>query len=60
MAKVIRGSRDAKGNVILKGGQGGIQKIRCPTCKNVAQPDVSNTQTYKCANCGSTFKLTRM
>lgn len=60
MAKVIRGTKDAKGNLILKGGQGGISKIRCPTCGNLAQPDVSNVQGYACANCGSKFKLTRM
>lgn len=61
MPKVIRGTRDASGALILKGGQGGIRKIRCPACGNAAQPaTVDNSPGFKCGACGTQFKAQRM
>lgn len=56
MAKIIRGTRDAKGVVTLRGGQQGLRKIRCPSCQAFATeqtlPDGSTA--YVCA-CGARF-----
>lgn len=60
MPKIVRGTKDAKGNLILKGGQGGINKVRCPSCGNQAQPAAHDATSYKCANCGAQFKMQRM
>ena len=61
MPKIIRGTRDAKGNLILRGGQGGVNKIRCPGCHGFAQPaTVDGKPGYACATCGSKFRSQRM
>lgn len=61
MAKVIRGTRDAQGNVILKGGAGGIRKVRCPTCGGFAQPaQVNGKDGYACGACRTQFISQRM
>ena len=62
MPRIIRGTRDARtGATILKGGSGGISKIRCPSCGAHAQPaTVDNKPGYACAACGNKFKSTKM
>jgi len=56
MAKIIRGTRDAKGTVTLRGGQGGLRKVRCQSCHGTAVETVqANGQTvYTCA-CGARY-----
>ena len=49
------------GATILKGGSGGINKIRCPSCGGHAQPaTVNNKPGYSCNNCGNKFVSQRM
>lgn len=60
MPKIIRGTRDAKGTTILKGGNGGIRKIRCPSCQNQAQPAAHDPTLYTCPNCRSQFRTQKM
>lgn len=61
MPKIIRGTKDAKGNLILKGGQGGVNKVGCPQCGQPAQPaNLNGTPGYACARCGTKFKLQKM
>ena len=62
MPRIIRGTKDMKtGATILKGGAGGISKIRCPSCGQHAQPaDVSGKPGYACGACGNKFTRTRM
>lgn len=59
MPKIIRGTRDARGTVVLRGGQGGLRKMRCSSCHAFAVettlPDGS--RAYKCA-CGATYMAT--
>ncbi len=61
MPKIIRGTRDARGTVVLKGGQGGLRKVRCSSCQGYAVettlPD--GTRAYKCT-CGAMYKATPM
>lgn len=61
MPRIIRGTKDAKtGATILKGGAGGISKIRC-TCGAHAQPATVNGKPgYVCGACGNKFTSSRM
>ena len=62
MPRIIRGTKDMRtGATILKGGAGGISKIRCPSCGGQAQPaTVDNKPGFACGNCGSKFKKQKM
>lgn len=55
MAKIIRGTRDAKNRTILKQPQGGAGRVRCPKCQNlaIAGVDGSGKPIYQCTGCGS-------
>lgn len=55
MSKIIRGTRDAKNRTILKQPQGGVGRVRCPKCQNlaIAELDGQGRQTYRCTGCGS-------
>lgn len=56
MAKLIRGTLDAKGNTVLKEPEGGVGRVRCPKCQQLAIP-MTHPQTgkamYQCQGCGS-------
>ncbi len=58
MPKVIRGTRDAQGNVILRGEPGGSRRIRCLKCNGMAtaasRPD--GTQVLRCNICGAEYQ----
>lgn len=63
MSKVVTpGKQQKDGSVILLGGEGGLNKIRCPKCKRLApmtaRPD--GRRVYKCTACGAEFTQTRM
>lgn len=61
LKRISGGRRDSKGNVILRGGQGGIHKISCPNCGNPAPAgQVSGQAGYACSRCGAKFKAVRM
>lgn len=61
MPKIIRGTRDAAGTVILKGGQGGLRKLRCSSCHAFAvETSLPNgKRAYVCA-CGAKYNVTAM
>jgi hypothetical protein len=47
------------GTVILAGGNGGLDKIRCPKCKCLA-PGTRRSdgkKIYKCSSCGTEFTV---
>lgn len=50
------------GTVLLREGEGGITKIRCPKCHNVAVPFTrqDGRKALKCRSCGAEFTATRM
>lgn len=56
MAKIIRGTRDRKGNVVLRGGQGGLRKLRCQSCHGTATEQITpdGRVAYVCA-CGAVY-----
>lgn len=62
MPRIIRGTKDMKSGVtILKGGAGGVSKIRCPTCSGFAQPaKVNGKDGFACGSCGNKFTKTAM
>ena len=58
MSKIIRGTQDKKNRVILKSPDGGVGRIRCPKCQQLAIPeqDGEGKQMYRCLGCGSIMK----
>lgn len=62
MSKIIRGTLDKKNRTILKQPDGGVGRIRCPRCQQLAIPEQSSTgeAQYKCLGCGSVLKSQRL
>jgi ribosomal protein S27E len=60
--RIIRGTKDAKGNVISRTPEGGVGRIRCMRCQNLCtsamMPD--GTSVMRCAACGANFTMTGM
>lgn len=57
-----RASKTPGGTVLLREGEGGITKIRCPKCHNVAVRHTrqDGVKVLKCRACGAEFSTTRM
>jgi len=55
--KIIRGTRDNKGNVITKVGEGGIARVRCMKCSGLAVPHLmpNGKQVLKCTSCQAIY-----
>ena len=62
MSKIIRGTLDRKNRTILKRPEGGVGRIRCPKCLQLAIPEQSGAgqPQYKCLGCGSVIKAQRI
>ena len=60
--RIIRGTRDAKGNIITKQQEGGVARLRCMKCLRLAIPTTlpNGKQVLKCQGCGATFTSTAM
>lgn len=61
--RVISGTQDAKKNVtVVKTQSGSIEKIRCPKCKQLANPQANGKggSHLKCSGCGLTFTMQTM
>lgn len=58
MSKIIRGTLDRKNRTILKKPEGGVGRIRCPKCQQLALPEKNgqNEPQYRCMGCGSILK----
>jgi hypothetical protein len=60
--RIIRGTRDAKGNVFQKQPAGGTGRIRCMKCQNLCtrqrMPD--GREVMKCGGCGAAYAITQM
>lgn len=56
--KIIRGTKDAKGTVLLKGVQGGVKRIRCPKCQMLAVPATKQdgASVLLCGGCGAEYR----
>lgn len=56
--KIIRGTRDLKGRVLLKQAEGGMRRIRCPKCNQLAKPTrrPDGTEVLQCVGCGAAYK----
>lgn len=61
MPKIIRGTRDSRGVVVLSGGEKGLRKLRCSSCHGFAvmQTKTDGTSAYVCP-CGAQYKVTPM
>lgn len=58
MAKIIRGTRDSKGTTILKGGNGGMRKIRCGSCHAFAtEQTMANGKVAYVCQCGAVYNM---
>lgn len=55
--RIIRGTRDAQGNVITKVGEGGVGRVRCMKCQGVAVPHrlPNGKQVLKCTSCQAVY-----
>lgn len=55
--RIIRGTRDAKGNIITKQQEGGVGRVRCMKCLRIAVPVTlpNGKQVLKCQGCGASF-----
>lgn len=55
MSKIIRGTLDKKNRTILKSPEGGVGRIRCPKCQQLAIPEqgAQGQPQYRCLGCGS-------
>jgi uncharacterized C2H2 Zn-finger protein len=60
--KTIRGTRDLKGNTILKQPEGGTGRLRCPKCQRLATPaqGPDGKPVMKCGGCGAVYNITAM
>lgn len=60
--RIIRGTRDAKGNIITKQQEGGVARVRCMKCQNLAVPTIlaNGKQVLKCQGCGANYTSTPM
>ena len=58
MPKIIRGTRDAKNNTVLRGGEGGLRKLRCTSCQGTAtqQVQANGKSAYVC-QCGAVYTV---
>jgi hypothetical protein len=56
MKRFRGGTLAAKNTVVLKQAEGGMRRLRCPKCQQLAVPATRNdgTQIYRCA-CGAEF-----
>lgn len=55
--RIIRGTRDAKGNVITKQQEGGVGRVRCMKCQRLAVPTrlPNGKEVLQCQGCGAQF-----
>jgi len=63
MSRIIRGTQDAKGRIMLKQAEGGMGRIRCPKCQCLAIDAIDSrtgTKVKRCQGCGNQFTLTPM
>lgn len=61
MPKIIRGTKDAKGTTIIRGGTGGLRRIRCSSCHAMAGEQVlPNGRTAYVCQCGAQYNVTPM
>lgn len=53
--KIIRGTKDAKGNVVTKQPAGGVGRLRCMKCQNLMTMTTlpSGAKVMKCNGCGA-------
>ena len=60
--KIIRGTRDAKGNVIQKQPSGGVGQQRCMKCHQICQghTQANGQVTMRCNGCGAQYTSTAM
>jgi hypothetical protein len=60
--RIIRGTRDAKGNVITKQQEGGVGRLRCMKCQCLAVPTrlADGREVHKCQGCGAMFTRSPM
>jgi ribosomal protein S27E len=60
MSKIIRGTLDNKNRTILKQPEGGVGRVRCMKCQQlaVAQLGPDGKQQFKCQGCGAIIKST--
>lgn len=60
--KIIRGTRDAKGNVIIKQQEGGVGRVRCMKCQRLAIPVrlANGKEVLQCQGCGAQFTRSSM
>ena len=57
MPKIIRGTGDAKGVVVLKSDQQSLRSMRCPQCHGAANAVAlpNGKQVCRCSACGAQF-----
>lgn len=54
---MIRRVRTDNGSTIVKQGEGGVDKLRCPRCKSVAvRIQTKDGVVYQCGSCKTKFK----
>lgn len=60
--KIIRGTRDAKGNIITKQQEGGVARVRCMKCQGLAVPTTlpDGREVLKCTGCGAMYARVAM
>jgi hypothetical protein len=60
--KIIRGTRDHKGNVFQKTPAGGVGRHRCMKCQQLctAQRLPDGKLVMKCGGCGASYTATSM
>ncbi len=57
--KIIRGTKDNKGNVFQKTPEGGVGRQRCMKCQNIctSQRLPDGKQVMKCGGCGASYTV---
>lgn len=55
--RIIRGTRDAKGNIITKVQEGGVGRVRCMKCLRICTTirRADGTPVLSCGGCGAQF-----
>jgi transcription elongation factor Elf1 len=58
MSRAISGTQDLKGRVTIKAAEGGMERIRCPSCQGIAVPSLdaqTGTKVIACGKCGRSY-----
>ena len=63
MSRIIKGTRDLKGRIVMKQATGGMGRLRCMKCQGLmidALDTTTGTPVKRCQGCGQQVTITTL